>query len=585
MAVGQFIDFAPGPAPGSYAFQRIDGSPLIASGPEAENLARALERQKGMGPQPVAQNSMDSLAGVGGYGNRADVAPPIPAVQTPAAAPAPSGPPPSIARPPEQPAARAPGLQPIARTRTGVIVRDPVSGQMFEQTGGSQGVSKEQLQARAANSVAVPVSTAESVQGGYDRNPEYEEQLQNATIDQRLANQQQADALQAGAQREGDFYSAQVAKQAEVARRDQQYQQEVGALHTRDMQQLEQALEEVRTAKVEPTRKFSGVGGTISLITSAIAGGLGALGAGLARTPNFALDVINRAIDRDVAAQESELAKKKDSANNMLRQWMASGATLEQAKAATKASQIEHARMEVAKIAAINKSQQVQASALAMDAELEKGLAEQLERYRIESLGKRSAEVSSRMAQPQAGSRGGLMPLTLDEAGTIAGIRKTEAEAGKTGSRGEGAQKAAGQVEVLGAIGKRLMGHDAKEEAFAPENQNIVTRGLRGAVNTVAGDRTWVPGTEAQRQGAQEFDQIKNDLMAQTSVANGQGAMSDPEAQRAMRAIGEARTWGDLQRAHQYLLEKTVAAARGFGVNAAAPPRPEDVGMVRRGPQ
>ena len=266
-----------------------------------------------------------------------------------------------------------------------------------------------------------------------------------------------------------------------------------------------------------------------------------------------------------------------------MKQWLNSGATLEQAKAATKASQLEYARAELGKIAAINKSELVQANARALDAELQKSLAQELERYRIESLGKRTAEVSSRMAQPQAGSRGGDRPLTLEEAGTIAGIRKTEAEAGKTGSRGEGAQNAAGQVEVLNEIGKRVNAHDPKEEAFAPENQNILTRGARGVVNTVAGERTWLPGTEAQRQGAQEFNQIRNDIMAQTSVANKQGAMSDPEAKRAMDAIGQARTWGELQQAHQYLLEKSAAAARGFGVNAAAPPRPEDLGMRKRG--
>ena len=84
MAVGQFIDVAPGPVPGSYAFQRADGSPLIAAGPEAESMAQAIARSKAMGPQPVAQNdarNIDSLSGIGGYGNRADVPPPIPAVQ------------------------------------------------------------------------------------------------------------------------------------------------------------------------------------------------------------------------------------------------------------------------------------------------------------------------------------------------------------------------------------------------------------------------------------------------------------------------------------------------------------------------
>lgn len=575
--VGQFIDYSPGPQPGSFGFRRADGSTLLAAGPDAQALAQAIERSKAIGPQPVAQNG-----GFGGQVNNdwaTDAPAPNPAVQE--AAP----PPPAIARPeapPAQPQGRA-ALQPIARTATGVIVRDPVTGQMAEHTYGSPGVSKAQLQKRAADSVAVPVSQSQAVQGGFERNADYEEQLANANIDQKLATQTRADVEQANAQREADFYSQQVATQQALARREQQTLQETQALHQRDLQRLQAAQEDVRAFKVDPTRSFSGVGGTLKLIGATIAAGLGALGAGLARTPNVSLEIINRGLDRDVAAQESELAAKKESANNLLRQWTESGASLEQAKAAVKAQQLEYVKSQVGQIAAVNKSAAVQANAQALTAELDKSLAEQLERYRIESLGKRTAEVTSRMATPQAGSAGGIRPLTLAQESEIANIRKTEGEAGRGPARGEGAQKVAGQIEALDAIGNRLSTKKSDDAAFSPENQNIVTRGARGLVNTVAGERTWLPGSKEDRDNAQEFDQIRNDLMAQTSVANGQGAMSDPEAKRAMTAIGEARTWGELQRAHQYLREKTAGMAKGYGIDSPAPARPEELGMKKRG--
>ena len=502
MAVGQFIDVAPGPVPGSYAFQRADGSPLIAAGPEAESMAQAIARSKTLAPQPIAQNdarSIDALSGIGGYGNRADVPPPVPAVQQ-----APQAPPPGIARPEgSAPAPQRAAPEPIARTRTGIIMRDPTTGQLFERTGGSPGVSKAQLQQRAANSVAIPVSTSEAVQGGYDRNADYEEQLANAEIDQRLAGQQSADAAQAAAQREGDFYSQQVAAQNEVARRDQQYQQEVAALHTRDMLQLQQAQADVRSAKIDSSRLFSGVGGTLRGIGAAIAGAAGAFGAGLARTPNYAMDLINRTIDRDVADQQAELAKKQDSANNAMKQWLNSGATLEQAKAATKASQLEFARAELGKIAAINKSEAVQANARALDAELQKSLAQELERYRIESLGKRTAEVSSRMAQPQAGSRGGDMPLTLEQQASLGGLEKTKAEIGKTAA--EAAAKGKG-----GAIPRGYQQSYAAADSILKTGANLLK-----AYGVKEGEKPGYLsglGKEAARVGSQDSREIDSQL-------------------------------------------------------------------------
>lgn len=573
MAVGQFLDYTPGPAPGSYAFQRINGSPLIASGPEAENLARALERQKGMGPQPVAQNSMDSLAGVGGYGNRADVAPPIPAVQTPAA-PTP-GPPPSIARPPEQPAARAPGFQPIARTPTGVIVRDPSTGQLAEMTSGSPGVSKEQLQKRAANSVAIPVSQSTAVQGGYDRNPDYEEQLANASIDQKLALQSRADAEQAGALREADVYSQQVAASAEMARRDQLAAQETEALHRRDMQQLDQSLADVKAYKVEPNRMFHGALGTARLIGSAVAAGLGALGAGLARTPNFAMDLINRGIDRDVAAQESELATKKENANNALRQWTASGASLEQAKAAVKASQLEHAKAQVAQIAAVNKSQQVQAGAQALMADLDKSLAQELERYRIDSLGKRTAEVSARMAQPQAGSAGGLRPLTLDQQKSLIGIEgekatinKTNAQAaasGKGGAIPRGYQQSYAAADSVLKTGENLL----KAYGVKPGEKPGYIEGLKAGARTT--------GTQAGREVDSQIAMFQAEAHKLVS-GNGATESDKKEFEEQRKHWSTAQKITFIQNALEMARHKQhfIESQRGTGVNSSEQAEAED---------
>lgn len=69
-------------------------------------------------------------------------------------------------------------------------------------------------------------------------------------------------------------------------------------------QRYDAAIEEARNARVDPNRFFAsrGVAGTIGV---AIASALGGFGAAMTGGANTAVDVINRAIDRDIAAQEA----------------------------------------------------------------------------------------------------------------------------------------------------------------------------------------------------------------------------------------------------------------------------------------
>lgn len=601
MAVGEFLDYAPGPQPGSFQFTRANGAPLLAAGPQAAQLAQALQRQKEQGPQPVAQ-----AGGFGGQINNGwatDSPAPTPAVQVvapraapapapapaPSAATAPGAPPPMIARPPESPAPMKPQWVPVARTGTGTIVRDANTGQLMEMTAGSPGVSRQQLQKQAGQGVALPSGGSEAVTGGFDRNPDYEERLANASIDQRLANQAQTDAAMVAADQAAQAHSMQIAAEQRIARQDQLREAEITQKVARDQQKLDALMADVKSTKIEPKRMFSGTGGALAAIGSAIAAGLGAYGAALARTPNYALDIINRAVDQDIAAQEADLATKKESANNALRQFMSTGATLDQARAATRASQLAVAQSQIAHIAAVNKSPQLAAAAQELDSGIQKQLAEQLERYRIESLGKHTAEVTSRYAYPQAGSAGGMRPVSLDTAQKLGGIQKTEAETAKTTADAvkataeakngppvpEAGKKVAATVAVLDEMGQRTGQHQPGEAAFSPDRQNVVTRGLRGATNFVAGEGTWLPGSEQDRSNQQEFDQIRNDLIAQQSVLNGQGALAGAEADRALKAIESARTWGELEQARQYLRSKANAAASVYGVaTPGAPPPP-----------
>lgn len=70
--------------------------------------------------------------------------------------------------------------------------------------------------------------------------------------------------------------------------------------------------ESIDKQKIDPNRIFSGEGGSFRQGMMALAQAFGALGAAYARTPNFAQQIVQSTIDRDIAAQKAELGKKQN---------------------------------------------------------------------------------------------------------------------------------------------------------------------------------------------------------------------------------------------------------------------------------
>lgn len=86
------------------------------------------------------------------------------------------------------------------------------------------------------------------------------------------------------------------------------------------LQNIRLAADQAAAAKVDPERywKEKGTAGTIAGVVGIA---LGALGSAMARTPNFALQMVDNAIARDIAAQERDLDqgwKKVDSERGLL---------------------------------------------------------------------------------------------------------------------------------------------------------------------------------------------------------------------------------------------------------------------------
>jgi hypothetical protein len=121
------------------------------------------------------------------------------------------------------------------------------------------------------------------------------------------------------------------------------------------------AVQEYKDAKIDPDRRSTG-----QRVLGAIAVMFGAFGAGLTKGPNYALQIIESQIDRDVKAQEVDLAKKKtavDLSQNAVAFFRQKGFDLQQSQLAAKSALMEQAQREIEQVSARYKTPEAQAKA------------------------------------------------------------------------------------------------------------------------------------------------------------------------------------------------------------------------------
>ena len=161
-----------------------------------------------------------------------------------------------------------------------------------------------------------PVTPPTYIPGGYARtvSPDVlaqrgqfeqgrDESLAQNEIDARLANQKQA-----------EFYAQRTAELQ--AQRDQQQQelQRQQQAHAKAQTDWEHANKEAEAAKIDPEKAYGGGWGRL---IAGIASGLGAFGASLTHSHNFAQQSINEWINTSMEAQKAEVASKHKTADNM----------------------------------------------------------------------------------------------------------------------------------------------------------------------------------------------------------------------------------------------------------------------------
>lgn len=164
--------------------------------------------------------------------------------------------------------------------------------------------------------------------------------------------------------------------------------------------------------KINPNRYMAnaGVGGQIM---AAIARGLGAFGAAITHSPNYAADMIDRAINADIEAQRVDLetlGEKVKLAQNDYANFRQQGLDDDAARTAAYQAKIMQANAKIDAVIAESKNPQIQASANEIKALNEQRAATSLAEYQ-----KRQISTTSAVSQPsQPGSENQLRMRALE---------------------------------------------------------------------------------------------------------------------------------------------------------------------------
>jgi hypothetical protein len=563
---GQFTSYQPLPVPGAYQFQTIGGKPITLTGAPAEGLKARLDALNAARPQPVAgPGTGEPLMSVAPEEANMSVAP----------APAPVAPPPPVPAP--APAAPAEGpTQQAANREAPRRAVDPtlrqINGKLYEWThtqGGkaqytrvledASGVrqydARDVFEERPATrgSKGGIMERSRTVQGGYPIDPEIE--AARADNYQKL---QEAEALGAQAASEDaaatrGFFQQQQQEQAAQVAEEAQRQKEIETRVANLRSKYDTMQAAYQNSKVDQNRILKGEKGVIM----GLAAGLGAFGAALARTPNYALETINRMQDADIRQQEAERSIKGEAANNTLRDLEKELGSLDLAKTALRGLKTNAAKLQFEAIAANTADARIKANAQKVAALLEKQELDRKEQLNRDALGLVTRSFVNVPGSP--GSPGGLT-RPEGKAPGLAEAPKADPSARKT----EAESKIDAGVASLDAGIVELDKYDDDEAVWTPEGENIIKRAARETINKVAGEGTYersIP--EETRERSATVGAVKNNALAMMNSIRGQGAMANDEYWRQLRdGIGNAKTVGEVRR---YVLQarKEAEAIKG----------------------
>lgn len=428
------------PDAGLYEFRDDTGRARMAYGSEADELARFVDQtrkarpltaQNMSGGEP-AMSSMDagsSTMPAPPPPQQSDVGPQMSAAPDPVASQAPpvAGPPASIARPDMLPSP-AQAAQQVALSGEPQTPGISAGAVIEHATRPRWSGGRPEFDPAKYDASLAPVRTGGSaaVQGALPETPEQaaqrleDEKRRRSAFETALTETQAAQEERVAAHEEAKYQHQLRALDAqdEIKAREQRLAQ-IEANGKRVMAGLEADRANIRNMKVDPRRLFRTKSGSINpatVIMSAIAQGLGAFGAGMTGTRNFAADLIDGAIQRDVSIQESERESETERADNALGRFERFyNLDRSEARMALEISQRDYAAAQASALAASIGTAEAKAQAATLVADLMARNAQTEAALREAYGGRVTTQEQVQYMAPRAASRGGYRPATDKE--------------------------------------------------------------------------------------------------------------------------------------------------------------------------
>jgi len=452
MAFGQFVSSEPA-GPGAFRFGLQNGQSVLMNGPAAEDLNKRIGASQALGPGALAAGPSQSLP----PDTASDFVTPNPTAQAAnmSVAPPPSATPERTAgggarmsldaarglmaqkapKPGAEKVPAAPGLPstPSAPTQqaaapAGATTGAPEApqqpqgdvplGYTMEAVGpGGQKITGPAVR-RPDGSIGVYVPPSKGSPGGFTK-------LGQQTLEQHVqteaaastAEQQAAQAKAMGVDAEVQRLAAEegAAEEAkwQAALQVQSQQDEISAEQKKFEEyegQYAKLSEEVKSTKIDENQYMSGARGVFSALGMA----LGAFGAVLGKSPNFAAEFVQSQIDRNIRRQEAELATKKEGAGNALALLQKQTGNLQTAKATLRSLLTERTAADARAASLTGGSEQRRSFAAATAAELE---AQALRANEVRQMSFREHLLANKAyyQQGRAGSSGGMLLVTLEQ--------------------------------------------------------------------------------------------------------------------------------------------------------------------------
>ncbi|TAK10616.1 MAG: hypothetical protein EPO32_14900 [Anaerolineae bacterium] len=328
---------------------------------------------------------------------------------------------PAAEAPPEQAAAEAPPAPiPLGNGRN--AYRTPAGLVVYEKPrAGTKGGLQE---------------TSRTIKGGMEPSEDFIEQQNELEVDARLANQQ---AYEAETKRLAFEKGAAEAQQVALAKQSQEAEATArqAAADAADREaRYDAAIQDFHASKVDPDQlqKENGFQFGSASILAGIASALG---------DKTAVGMLESQIDRNIKAQETAIAIKRDKAGNLLHDLERKLGSRDDAKTALKQIRLEQSinAMQIATASA--KDDETRAKYAAVDAGLREKLVNLTEEYRQKTLGETTRNLTFKPGQ--SGSAGGPRLATIEEESKVLDLDNKRVEhAGKVVSV-QAAQKKLGE--------------------------------------------------------------------------------------------------------------------------------------------